>query len=523
MRNYNKKRSKAEKLILLLFMVFVFFSLTSVIITDYKPDNLVLLDYYPITPEIISLRERIDAILEDYASFEYTIGLKIVSIDVPQIFYELDSDLALAPASNLKVITSAAGFELLGADFQWTTDFFVSPANNLYIRASGDPTWSDSYSRNRLNNITKSIADSLKSHGFSTINNIIVSPSGFNSAELGLGWRLENRLHAYSAKSSALAFNDNSVQIRISPTTAGSNARINLHPVNAGFKVINNVRTTTNRNSQGFNFSAEQDSNTVTVMGNIWVNSRPQYRTIAVPRPDLYSLDVLSGKLKEYGIRINGRIYHDTLLPRDISSNRYEKKFSLYSPPLYEVAEEINKRSNNFITNQLFLTIEDQNTWSVDSEKIIKQWLLSQNAVVDSLKMYDGSGLSYLNTTTADLLVDVLRIMSKSEWADEFKMSMAISGIDGTLKNALNDERLNNRVYAKTGFISGVRGLTGYIYTQENELLAFSFIVNKEGSRITNFNRIIERVLIELFEFKRDIYISGDTNADKSKRYTLHI
>ena len=504
MNNVSNRTSIGQKTLKLFLLISVFLTLTSLYYQDAEQISINVLDKYPITAEIIALRDRIDEILTDYDSFEYDFGLKIVSMEIPQTFYELQSDKPLSPASNLKIITTAAAFDMLGSDFRWVTEFHINDSNNLYIRSSGDPTWNDSYRKGMINRVTKSIADSLKKHGFTSINNIIVHPGAFNNAPIGLGWRLENRLHSFSAKSSAIAFNDNAVQVRIAPATVGNNARITLYPVNAGFRVVNNVRTTANRNSQGINFSADHDRNTITVMGNIWVNSRAQYRTIAVPRPDLYSLEILKHKLREHGITVRGNSLYQELSARTLSIEKYSNYFPIVSPPLYEVTEEINKRSNNFVSNQLFITIADKNENNLDSEKLIKQWLNTHKVSADSLLMYDGSGLSYLNKTTADILVDVLKIMGETSYFEEYKNTMAICGVDGTLRLAFQDERLHRKVYAKTGFISGVRGLTGYVYTKDNEILAFSFLVNKEGSRINNFNNIIGRILVELVEFTRN-------------------
>ena len=458
----------------------------------------------PPTPDILALRERIDLILAEYESFEYDFGLKITSLEHPQTFYEYQIDKPFIPASNLKIITTGAAFSILGSDFRWTTDFYINDFGNLYIRASGDPTWNNSFKKNMINSVTKSISDSLKFYGFHRINNIAVDPGTFHNSQIGLGWKDENRLFTYSAKPSVIAFNDNAVQIMINPASVGMPARISLYPVNSGFKIVNHVTTVSNRNRQGFDFATDHDNNTLTIRGNIWVNSRTQYRSIAIPRPELYALNVLKTKLIEYGIRIDGDVYFDSISGRDIILNFYKNYFSIYSPPLYEIANEINKRSNNFMANQLFLTIGDENGHTLGAERIINQWLASHKIATDSLSMYDGSGLSIYNQCTVDVFTDVLKTMAKSQWSNEFKNSLAISGVDGTLKNTFRDPLLHNKVYAKTGFIQGARGLSGYIKTNDDEELAFSFMINKRDSRINNFNRIAERILIELVSFCRD-------------------
>ena len=461
-------------------------------------------EYLALTPEILALGDRIDNVLEEYDSFDYQYALKIVSLDIPQVFYDLNSHNSFIPASNLKVITTAVAFSTLTPYFRWKTEFFLNDFGDLYIRASGDPTWNNSFRTNMLNYIMTSVSDSLKAHRFTQVNNIIVDPGSFMDHDIGNGWRAENRLFAFSALPSPLAFNDNNVQIQINPSRVGSPARITLYPANSGFTVINNVTTVSQRNRQNFDFATEIHNNTVTVRGNIWDRSRTQYRSVAVPKPDIYSLHVLKEKLIENGINIRGNIYNYSMTGRDIIVNRYNESFSIFSEPLYEVVNEINKSSNNFMSNQLFLTLAEQSWDNIHPETIIKNWLVTNNVITDSLSMSDGSGLSPLNRTTTDTLVSVLRIMSNSDYADEFLSSMAISGIDGTLRNTFTSESLYGRVYAKTGYILGARALTGYIATADNERLAFSFIINKNDSTISNYYEIAEKVLTELALFTRN-------------------
>jgi len=475
----------------------------------------------PITPDILELRERIDSILESYNSFDLDIALSIISLDLPQVFYELEAETPFVPASNLKVITSAVALDKFGSDFKWETDFYTSNTNNLYIRASGDPTWNDMLYRGSINRLFRSIADSLRANDITNISgNVIIDPGTFSDFPLGKGWRERNRIEAYSSLSSALAFNENTVQARIRPSTAGNRANISLFPSNNGFNIVNNVTTTADRNNTGISFDTDQASNTVRVSGRIWERSRPQYRTFAIPIPDDYALNLFRTRLQEQGITINGDVRYHRFTAENPSLSRYTRIFTIESMPIPRVLDEINKRSNNFMSNQLFLTIGDVHNNAGDTENIIKRWFQTNNISADSLMMFDGSGLSYENRTTVGMLTSVLKLMYQSEHFDVFHNSMAISGQDGTLRNVFRCETLNREVHAKTGFILGVRGLTGYIRTADGEMLGFSLIINREGSRIRNFNQIAERVLLELAIFERGDYLLAGRLHNSPARVT---
>ena len=504
-----------KKNIFLIFLKVVLIIVSGVFLTSsfsyndsfevFEEDMIEVNEYNLLSPEILSLQDKIKRIIDSYDEFDYDLSLKIISCDNSQVFYEYQPNKALIPASNLKLITTAFAFDQLNPDFRWKTDFYQNPSGKLYIKASGDPSWNDSFKRGMINQITKSIADSLKIRGIHHVmGDIIIDPGTFHDYQMGFGWKDENRIHTYSAKPSVIAFNDNSVQVRINPTSNGKIASITLYPVNSGFKIINNVKTTNNRRMQGFDFSTDHLSNTITIQGNIWERSKTQYRSLAVPRPDLFAINIFKEKLLENNIRLNGHVYYKSISDNELFTEQYDKIFSIFSVPLKEVVAEINKNSNNFMANQVFLTLGERNLHVWQTENFIRQWLANNNIPIKNLKMYDGSGLSSYNTCTTDVFTGVLKIMYDSEYFSEFYNSLAISGRDGTLRNSFNNALLNRNVYAKTGYISGARALSGYIKTADSEILAFSFIINKENSRIRNFNNFMERILAELATFSRE-------------------
>ena len=457
--------------------------------------------WLPPTDDIIHLRERIDNIISSYDSFEYDYGLRIISLEVPQVFYEYQIDKPFMPASNMKIITTAAAFDLLGRDFAWVTEFYRDEQDNIYLKASGDPTINR---HSDINHFFKSITDSLKIRGIRVIQgDLIIEPSGFNDSGIGYGWKEENSHFTYSAKPSALPFFENTIQIKISPSNIERRPYISLYPAHVGFEIVNDM-TTVGNNRGGLWFEMDPYSNRITFHGSIWLRSKPQYRTLAVQKPELYALEVIREKFRENQITIEGNIYYNTLPEQENNIETLEKLFQIETPKFIEVVNEINKRSNNFMANQLFMTIGERFESSNQAEDVIKNWLRANNISPDSLKMYDGSGLSIYNQSTANILSSTLRFMYNSDWSEDFMNSMAVSGRDGTLRNSFQNDKLRHKVFGKTGFIIGARALSGFIRTQDDEMLAFSIIINKEGSRIRNFNQIIERVLIELATFERE-------------------
>jgi D-alanyl-D-alanine carboxypeptidase/D-alanyl-D-alanine-endopeptidase (penicillin-binding protein 4) len=348
------------------------------------------------------------------------------------------------------------------------------------------------------------MTDSLKSNGVYRIyGNLIVDPGTFNNHKLGYGWKEENRAKSYSAKSTALAFNDNLLQLIVTPTTHGNQAELEVKPADFGFEIINEVMTVNSRRTEPIVVEMDSLANKFTIHGSIRTKGRPQTKYVAIPNPNQYALDMIRGKLDEYFLDIVGKSYFGSMPEINTFTGYYEKLFSIESPYFNEVITVINKNSYNFYANQLFLTIGNEIESSAKSEQIIKDWLNANKVPADTLIMHDGSGLSIHNRVSVSILTGVLKLMYKSKHQERYFNSLAVSGKDGTLKKAFKDELLHERVFAKTGYVLGARALSGYIRTADGEMLAFSFIINKNKSGIDNFNDIMEEILLELATFER--------------------
>lgn len=106
------------------------------------------------------------------------------------------------------------------------------------------------------------------------------------------------------------------------------------------------------------------------------------------------------------------------------------------------------------------------------------------NSMIDSLgcpkeeyHFVDGSGLSFYNYVTPEIEVALLKyIYQLSDFFEEFKNALPISGIDGTLENRMRGTAAEGKVFAKTGTLSGTNTLAGYAYSQNGHMLIFSIM-----------------------------------------------
>ena len=520
---YTKQKKRSNGFMNFLKTVFFFFICTTLTSSfdpiEYRP---CVYEFPPeieeiaITEDILALQERIDNIFESYKDHKFRYGIKVIALDKNQTIYEANHEESFIPASNLKVLTTAAAYHFLSPDFRWQTNFYINFDGNLYIRPSGDPTWNDKYYGIRLNHLFNAIADSLAQFPNIRVNNIILEKGTFHDYKMEYFWRPNNRIQAYSARPSQFAFFNNTVQLKIEPTALGQKADITLFPVNAGFEITNNVYTTGNRNTQPIRVVTDSLSNQITVSGSVFRNSRPQFRSVSTPLPEEYVLTVFKEKFDELEIPYEGEIYYESISEREFRRSKFERLFYISSVSLTEVASDINKWSNNFTSNQLFLTIGETERHVWQTENIIKEWLISSNIPVHDLKIFDGSGLSHFNKVSPDLMVHVLKFAYNASYFEEFFSTLPISGTDGTLRRHLNSPTLKGEVFAKTGYVMGARGLTGYVRTADGELFAFSFLMNRPNSSLNYFYEVAEQVLTEIALFKRVDYTFSEEEEEKT-------
>jgi D-alanyl-D-alanine carboxypeptidase/D-alanyl-D-alanine-endopeptidase (penicillin-binding protein 4) len=499
MKKFILKILKIGFIAILLFLNSSFYS--AKIETIFVP-SLVIKEENP--NAVSDIQNKINKIFEDYENHNFIYGLKIFSLDRNELIFSHNADKEFTPASNMKLITSAVALQLLSPEFRWKTDFYYNTENNLYIRGCGDPTWNDKYRSAKWNNLYNAIADSLTSKNVKTINNVFLETGNFNEFPVDYGWKEENLLATYSAKSSFFAFNDNTLGIKVEPGVKNNDpAIITIIPVNFGIEYVNNIKTSSMSRGNGIRIDYDYENNVLNLEGKIWLRAKPLYKTIATPNPESFAMDILKGKFEEFEIEVENEFMYRKMSDDLLANTSYKHIFSLVSPKLKKILYDINKRSNNFTANQLFLTIgnSQNNVWNTD--KIVIDYLNYYNINTDLLKMYDGSGLSIHDRVSPDLLVDVLTHMRASDYFFDYCNSLAIAGKDGTLWNRFTSDITKGKIQAKTGYIIGVRSLSGYFVTQENELMAFSFIINKKGSTIPYFNEITDSLLTELILFSR--------------------
>lgn len=460
------------------------------------------------------LQQQLDDLFDDPNFSSATWGVMIKSLKSGEVLYKKNENKLFVPASVLKLFTSSSSILLLGSNYVFKTSLYTNGKivgnkleGDLIIRGVGDPTISGRFYPNNTD-VFENWADTLMAMGIKEISGDLIGDNNqFDDLALGRGWAWNYESNWFAAPTSALSFNDNSIDITIQPTSPDMPAYLTLSPQTKFVDVINNVKTVKQASRESIRTYRGRGRNLVTVYGNIFSNTQEIKKHVSVNNPSLYYLTTLYEVFKEKGIKISGNPNdHDA----DLSSDSYDVFHHLFthrSPRLKEIIKEINKNSNNFCSEQLLKTLglELYGFGTVENGVTGMNDLLNVMGINPlNMVIADGSGLSRLNLLTPQQVVKLLSYMYKSNEFKNFYESLPIAGVDGTLATRLKYSVTENNVRAKSGYIEGVNSLAGYLKTADGEPVAFTIIVNNFLVPNNLANYIEDMVCVALANFSRN-------------------
>jgi D-alanyl-D-alanine carboxypeptidase/D-alanyl-D-alanine-endopeptidase (penicillin-binding protein 4) len=423
-------------------------------------------------------------------------GLLVTDVESGEVLFQRDADALLNPASNVKLVTTAAVLARLGADFRFDTELYVDGdghgARTLYVKGKGDP----SLVTERL----WAIAGDLAHLGLGRIGDVVVDDTFFEGDRIGPGFDQEEGDKSYLAPTGAASLNWNTVAVNVAPgDRRGARARVELEPASDLFQV--DVRATTSapgsRRRVTVSSTAAGARQRIVVDGRVPQGSRIQVVWRRIDNPPLYLGHTLRRLLEQRGVKVTGKV-RTGAVPAGARLVHVAQ-----SESLGEIVRRLNKTSNNFVAEQLLETLGAETRGAPGS------WAKGVEAVGDFLAdlgvprgayvMKNGSGLNDANRFSARQLVTVLRAM----WARfplhaEYVVSLPVAGRDGTIRYRMEGSEAEGRLRAKTGTLEGVTSLSGYVQTAGNRTLAFAFLVNDFTARGRLVNRSLDALGVAL-------------------------
>ena len=433
----------------------------------------------------INLKKKILLIINE-SKINTNIGIKAISLTSDETLFELNSNSLFNPASNNKLYTGLSALSLLDSNYTFNTNVYYEN-NKLYLQGGGDPDLSLSSLDSLATIISKM---DLK------IEQLILDDTRMDSTTYGQGWMWDEGAWWYSAQISALSVNDNCVDFIVTPGLLGKPATIKTIPQSNYFKIINNSRTT-NDTSNLIKFQINRDwknnTNSFTVSGNILSISDKDTLFRNIHDPTQFTGQLFKQMLFKKGKKINS-IKKGTVT-QEAKLITFHK-----SKPLLPIIENLMVKSDNLTAELLIKTIgfeanKKEGNWKNGLKEVRK--FINDSVGIDTanFSIQDGSGVSRYNYGSPSQYIDLLKWAYDNEAIrDQFINTLPNSTPEGVL----NKRDLPNKVYAKTGSLSGVTTFSGYIFTNNGEIVVFSILMNGFKGNSLPYKKLQDKIVSAL-------------------------
>ncbi len=450
--------------------------------------------------------EKIDSIFSERGLNSSHYGIKVVNLSSGETIFERNEDSSFIPASNTKLYTGAAAMEILGKDYRFKTRLAyrgeISPDGtlngDLYIIGGGDPTLGSKYLFNRRFNMQSKAtpgridtqlaflddwADEVKNLGINKINGkILVDDSHFNKINTAINtWEWRDMSTSLGAPPSGVNILDNIVLVDFN-----RDGRTTITPSTSTVEVIND---TTNGRVNKVIVSAHPYGKDIVALGEVYTSTSKE---VPVPDPGLLLGDLFRKNLEKNGISINDGVE----VVQTSSDSRVF--FTHYSPSLERISVLMNSYSINLYAETLKLEAEKELA-KIRPISISRYWYETLN--LQGFRLYDGSGLSRYSRVTPNNTIELLSYMYSSEYAEDYYETMAVAGQRGTFQD-FNKPPLRNNLHGKSGTLTGVKSYSGYITNSNDELLAFSIMVNLHGLTNYQITTKLEEIMSEMYKLQ---------------------
>ncbi|WP_058022168.1 D-alanyl-D-alanine carboxypeptidase/D-alanyl-D-alanine endopeptidase [Pseudohongiella spirulinae] len=400
----------------------------------------------------------------------------------------INTDLPLNPASTMKTLTTLAALDMLGPAYTWRTELYALGSINdgvlngdLLLRGGGDPFLVEEHMRSMLKTLQRRGVQHIS--GNLLINDTLFDPAV--SVEDSLDAQ-SNR--AYNVLPHAAITNFQVVTFYFYPAEDGRNVRIVADPPLPGLRIDNRLRVQQGACTgfqRGVSFSEDKSTQTVIFSGSFPSQCQEYTMTRAVLDAPTYTYELFRYLWQELGGRFDGSLQTNTL-PSIEGRPAAEPIVSWQSPPLGDIVKSINKYSNNMMTRQLLLTLGLEHSGAPASINTgiaaIHEYLDGIAVQRTGLLIANGSGLSRDTRLTARMLADSLQHAWQQPIMPEFLSSLPLAGLDGTMDDRLADEPAQGRIHVKTGSLSGVAGIAGYVHAHSGKRYVVVALVNHPGA-----------------------------------------
>ncbi|HET6807000.1 MAG TPA: D-alanyl-D-alanine carboxypeptidase/D-alanyl-D-alanine-endopeptidase [Frateuria sp.] len=449
--------------------------------------------------DLAATRAAIDARISQPRFAAARWGIAVVSLDSGRTLYTHDADKLFQPASTAKLYTAALVLNGMDAGYRIPTrvlgaapDRHGRVSGPLVLYGMGDPSLGTDPS---TADWAGSLAGQLATAGVRRVRgDLVADASYFAGPSIGSGWEASDLLAGFAAPASALSVDENQVRLTVTPAArTGQPATLAFDPAIAAMPLAGGLLTAPADTPGDVNFFRAPGGQRLEAFGSVPVLSSPRSYRLAMPDPAQVAGNALLQALRSRGIVVDGRL-RTVHWPRQTARRTNMSVLAqVESPPLATLLREGLKRSQNlYLQNLLQLAGTRAHATAVDDPAApagflgAADWgihalrqLLDRIGILPSASLIgEGTGLSRRDLSTPGALARLLVFLANGPDAAAVRDMLPVAGVDGTLAWRMRGTAAAGNVHAKTGSMTYVNGLAGYVTSAAGEHLAFAILLN---------------------------------------------
>lgn len=436
-----------------------------------------------------TIQKKLDTYCGSNAKLSYSqVGISVKDLQTDSVIASVDANKTMLPASLVKMYTTSAALAKLQPDFKFKTVIGYSGEinnkgvlkGNLVVYGGGDPTLGSKFFP-QTKGFVDTIVQAIKNKGITSIDGyIILDCSMYGKEVIPQSWIWEDFGKDYASGVFPISMYDNTFQITLQSGAAGDSVQIKqVLPAQMATSITTDVTSNSGSNSEP-SIQGNPEELTRVVTGSVPANRSAYTVRGAMPSPP-----------NVFGLELKQALYRSNMCNYD---QEYVIKFDPYydstldtilvlqSPELNLIVGVTNYYSNNsyaeHLVKYLGYAVNRKGTYESGTQ-VVKNYFEEIGVTAKGVNLYDGSGLSRLNTTTANHMTDFL-VKEYKVGADSsyFYRSLPVSGKYGTLRSYEFPSYMIGKINGKTGSMSRVKNMAGYMTTKSGKRVAFCVMIN---------------------------------------------